>query len=234
VRAGIIQSNYIPWRGYFDFIDSVDVFVILDDAAFSKGSHRNRNQLKFADGLRWLTVPVNVHLNVPIDEVLIDTRKSDWPVRHERLLHESLDAAPFFADALALWRSGVGSAETRLSPLNMRLIRILCEYLGIRTRLLDARPLGAAGTSTERVIDLLRKLDADAYLSGPSAQDYIDEDLFRKNKIRLEYKTYDYEPYPQRHGDFVGAVSVLDLIANTGPEARRYLKSLTPDQVAVA
>lgn len=109
----------------------------------------------------------------------------------------------------------------------------ICEYLEIRTKIVDARPFGASGRKTDRIIDLLKRVDADIYVSGPTAKGYLEEESFRKNGIGLEYKTYDYLPYPQLWGDFEGAVTVLDLIANCGPQARTFMKSQSPNEVAV-
>lgn len=232
MKAGIIQSCYVPWRGYFDFIASVDVFVYFDDVAFgAKGNWRHRNQLKRGDALVWLTIPVKSSRSQPIDEVAIDG--TEWKKSHEGLIRDCLRRAPYFEDALALWKTEVDKPETRLSPLNRRLTEAVCRYLGITTPLRDAREFGAAGAKTERLLDLLGKLGADAYLSGPAARGYLDEAAFKRCGIRLEYKSYDYDPYPQQGGAFQGAVSVLDLIANTGPKARRHIRSRTPDEVAV-
>lgn len=89
------------------------------------------------------------------------------------------------------------------------------------------------GTKTDRLIDLSKKLNATTYLSGPSADAYLDKEAFRRNGIRLEYKSYDYEPYPQLWGPFEGAVTVLDLIANCGPAAKNHIRSRTPDKVVI-
>ncbi len=232
-RVGVIQSNYIPWRGYFDFIDSVDLFVIYDDVQYSKGSWRNRNQFKTQMGLKWLTVPVKTKLGVPIDEVPISCTNKPWQNTHRCRLKESLGSAPFFRDAIAIWEEGIAASDLTISELNIRLIKLICAYLKITTPVVISRDYSVTGTKTERLINLLKKVGATAYLSGSTAQRYLDEYLFRENGISLEYKTYDYAPYPQLWGEFVGMVSVLDLIANTGQDARHFLKSQTPDAIAV-
>lgn len=234
MRAGILQSSYIPWRGYFDFIRSVDLFILFDDVAFgSKSSWRHRNQLKFETRLKWVTVPVKSKHDMAIDQVLIDTEGGDWRERHRRLITESIRQAPFFRDALGLWEKGTAENTLYLSRLNLKLIRSICEYLKIQTPIVDARDYSATGAKTERLVQLLKKAGADTYLSGPSGQAYIKEDLFRQNGIRLEYKTYDYPAYPQISGEFAGSVSVLDLIANVGPQAPEFLRSQTPNRIAV-
>lgn len=236
MKLGVIQSNYVPWRGYFDLIDSVDRFVVYDDAGYSKNTYRNRNQLKFPGGLRWITVPVHAHVNQPIDEVTLaesGTGKArPWREEHERLIRGSLEGAPHFSDALAVWKAGASAACERLHELNVRLIRAVCEYLGVKTPLEDSRRYAPQGQGTARLVDLLVKAGATSYISGPTGKGYIDESLFAKNGIRLEWKSYDYADYPQSHGPFVGTVSVLDLIAHCGPDSRRYLKSRSRDEVA--
>lgn len=235
MRVGIIQSCYIPWRGYFDFVASVDLFVIFDDVQYPVGrSWRNRNQVKTKDGLNWLTVPVRAKSEkLPIDQVLISNTDKPWQLTHRNLLRDAFRPAPFGGDALALWEEGIAAADTHISQLNVRLTSIVAKYLGITTPLVLARDYAATGAKTERLINLLRKVEATSYISGPSAQGYIDEDMFRDNHIQLEYKTYDYRPYPQLWGTFEGAVTTLDLIANCGPDSRRFLESATPNRVAV-
>lgn len=234
MRVGIIQSCYLPWRGYFDFIDSVDVFVIYDDVQYSSGSWRNRNQVKTSNGLRWLTVPVTYQFGDSIDSVMIAQKSGvNWRESHRRLLHEALGPAPFFADAIGIWEAATTSDESKLTPLNLRLIQDLCRYLDINTRIVLSREYPLSGTKTARLISLLSQVGATTYLSGPSARGYLEEDLFRTNGISLEYKSYDYRPYPQLWGEFVGAVTVLDLIANCGSKSRDFLKSRTANKTAV-
>ncbi len=233
MRVGVIQSCYLPWRGYFDFIQSVDLFVLYDVVQYSKGSWRNRNQVKTADGLKWLTVPVSVHGKPAIDRVPIATSPPLWKQDHLARLTESLQPAPYFEDAMQLWREGVNEDSGRLSPLNARLIRMICDYLDIQTPIVDSRQYHTTGSKTERLIALLTQIGATAYLSGPAARDYLDQQQFQQHSIRLEFKSYDYLPYPQLWGDFIGAVSVLDLIANVGPQSGQFLQSQSPDLIAV-
>ena len=235
MKAGIIQSSYIPWRGYFDFIDSVDLFVVFDDIPIgSRRNWRQRNRIKTADGPKWLTVPVNGDRETAIDRVRIDPSDMTWRERHRRTLQCSLGSAPYFDDAVRVWDEGTAAATPTLHDLNLALIRPVCDYLEITTPLVMARDYDVGGAKTDRLIALLEKVEADVYLSGPTARGYLDEEMFRRRGIRLEYKSYDYPSYPQLWGAFEGAVTVLDLIANTGPEARRHLRSATPDIVAVS
>lgn len=234
-RVGIIQSSYIPWRGYFDFIDSVDLFIIFDNVSYSGGSWRNRNQIKTKHGLKWLTVPVkSKSYGLPIDQVLIGKTLKSWQENHRQSLKESFSSAPFFQDAIDIWEAAIAARDEKISSLNIRLITSICDYLEINTPIVESRKYAVKGAKTERLINLLKKVDGTSYISGPTAQGYLEEELFRSHNIRLEYKTYDYPTYPQLWGEFVGAVSILDLIANTGKEAKQLIKSQTPNIIAVS
>lgn len=233
MRVGVIQSCYVPWRGYFDFIASVDLFVIYDDVQFSKGSWRNRNRLKMPTGLQWLTIPVDAGAKSSIDEVRIVDQGKSWRNRHRELLTESLRRSPFFGEMMQLWLEGVECDLSTLSRLNIALIQSVCSYLQINTPIVNSRDYHLSGKATGRLMELLLKLGAKSYLSGPSARDYLDEDLFRKHGIRLEYKSYGYRPYPQQWGEFVDGVTILDLIANCGPASVEFLRSNAPNVLAI-
>jgi hypothetical protein len=229
MRVGVIQSCFIPWRGYFDFVRSVDLFVIYDDVQYSKNGWRNRNRIKTSAGSRWITVPVR---HRSLSQLICDTEiddRNDWRATHIRLWDENYSTTPYYQDVLALLGSlGRGGVNT-ISELNIGLTKAIAAYLGVGTDLILSSELNLGGTKTDRLIELLSKVGATTYLSGPSADAYLDKDTFRRAGIRLEYKSYDYEPYPQQWGAFDGAVTVLDLIANCGPESVHYLHSRTPD-----
>jgi len=185
------------------------------------------------DGLRWITVPVGVGGKPLIDEVNIVDQSKSWRNQHRELLTASLRQAPFFSEMIQLWLGVVGHGSQNLSRLNVALIRSICSYLQIGTPIVSSRDYHLSGMATGRLIELLLKVGARSYLSGPSARDYLDEDQFRKHRIRLEYKSYNYEPYPQQWGMFVDGITILDLIANCGCDAVKFLRSGVPDVVAV-
>lgn len=233
MRVGVIQSSFIPWRGYFDFVASVDLFVFHDDLQYTKGDWRNRNRIKTSKGTEWLTVPIHYHkVSQLICETLIDNSTS-WSVKHINKWKAEYRAAPHLDDVLDILHGIEDCQEKTISQLNLKSIRRICEYLNISTPMLQSSELSLTGNKTDRLIDLLKKLNASTYLSGPSADTYLDKEAFRRNGIQLEYKSYDYTPYPQLWGEFVGEVTVLDLIANCGPEAKNRIRSRTPDKVVI-
>lgn len=224
MRVAILQSNYVPWKGYFDIIHDVDVFVFYDDVQYTKNDWRNRNRVKTANGVQWLTVPTGPDIDRRICDVgLTDLR---WPLKHWRTLQQAYSHTPHFGRYETFLKDVyLGRQWQTLSDLNQFLIEAIArEYLGISTRFADSRDYAVEGSKFDRLMSLLSKLDADVYVSGPSARNYIQQERFEEMGIELIYKSYDgYPEYPQRFPPFDHAVSILDLLCNVGPDAPHYI-----------
>lgn len=228
MRAAIIQSNYIPWRGYFDFIDEVDLFIFYDDTQYTKRDWRNRNKIKTKDGACWISVPVHYHNRTQtICETRIDTSQN-WQCDHLNAIRENYVKAPYIDIVLDMLHESFSKNHLTISELNIDLTRRICNFLGIDTPLRFSSDYSPTGTRTDRLVDLLLKVGATTYLSGPTAKGYLDENKLLENGICLEYKAYDYPEYPQLWGEFDNHLSIIDLIANTGQDATKYLKSSPP------
>ena len=234
MRVGIIQSGYLPWRGYFDFIHGVDLFVIYDDVQFTRRDWRTRNRIKTPHGVQWLSVPVRYQpRGHRIDETEIDYQQ-DWRSDHRHRVSLHLRKAPFLDRALSVLDAAFAVEHRTITELNVALIRGVCAHLCIQTPIRLSSELVATGAKTDRLLSLLAAVGGTTYVSGPTAKTYLDEEQFRREGVRLEYKSYVYPPYPQLWGDFDGAVSIIDLIANCGPRSRDYLTSLGENELAVA
>ncbi len=234
MKVGVIQSNYVPWRGYFDFIDSVDLFVFHDDLQYTKSDWRNRNRIVTPQGLRWITVPVNYRkVSQRIDEVSVDYSQN-WAMRHIRQIEAHYRRAPFFQTYIDEFSEIISQEFSSISQLNVALSKWVMQVLDIRTPTMMSSELKLTGSKSERLILLLHSVGGTSYLSGPSAAEYLDLKLFDRHGIRVEYKDYSYPSYQQLADPFSGEASILDLLFNTGPEAHRYLKSCAPDRLAAA
>ena len=222
-RVAVLQSNYIPWKGYFDIIADVDLFVFYDDVQYTKRDWRNRNQIKTRAGRRWLTVPVHASLGQSIGEVEIaDTH---WARKHWKTLCQSYSHAPYFhLYAAFLKEVYLDRKWTRLSHLNQHLIVSIARMLGIKTEFVESRVFDVEGKRLDRLLNLLGRVGATTYVSGPSGRNYIDEDRFRQEHIELVYKTYSgYPQYDQLYPPFEHSVSILDVLFHTGPDAAHYV-----------
>ncbi len=226
-RVAVIQSNYVPWKGYFDIVNLVDEFVVYDSVQYTRRDWRNRNRIKTPQGLRWLTIPVEVKGNY--FQRINETRVSDprWARRHWRSLSRNYAHALFF-DEYRLWLEELylGSDDVLLSAINERFIRGICELLGITTRISLSPAEEPGGEKSERLVQLCERAGATEYVSGPAGRGYLEEQRFARAGIAVTYMDYsDYPEYPQLFPPFEQEVSILDLILNTGPHARRYMKS---------
>jgi len=221
-RVAILQSAYIPWKGYFDIIHDVDEFIFLDDVQYTRQDWRNRNRIKTPTGLAWLTIPVGTDLERRICDVELPS--TSWRSDHLRRLEASYRDAPFFEDCRPLLDAVYPPDCRTLSELNQNAIRTIAARLGVTATFRDSRELDAGGRQLDRVIGILRATGADVYVSGPAAKSYIDPQRFADAGIELVWKSYDgYPEYPQLHPPFAHQVTVLDLLFHTGAEAPRYI-----------
>jgi hypothetical protein len=227
----ITQSNYIPWRGYFDLLRSADEVVLLDSVQYTRRDWRNRNQIKTADGTAWLTIPVEVKGRYT--QAIEETRIADprWAAKHIKAIESAYARAAYY-DAVAPWLFDLlqnVAPERLLTNVNVRLIRAICDRLAITIPIrrsgdvLDRKLLRTA-QPTERLVAIATAVGATRYLSGPAARAYLDVDLFAATGIEVLWMTYEgYPEYHQPWGKFEPHVSVIDLLLNTGADAPRYL-----------
>lgn len=225
-KVAILQSNYIPWKGYFDMIAAVDEFILFDDMQYTRRDWRNRNQIKTPQGVKWLTIPVKVKGKYyqAIRETEIDGFQ--WTKDHWNVLSQNYRHAPCFCE-IAVWLEPLYLAEppVHLSQLNRRFIEAVCAYLEIKTTISNSWDYSLSKGKTERLADLCAAAGGSEYISGPSAKDYIEEAVFTERGIKLTWFDYaGYPEYPQLCGDFTHGVSILDLLFNCGKDAHRYMR----------
>jgi hypothetical protein len=226
-KVAIVQSNYIPWKGYFDLINSVDEFILYDDVQFTRRDWRNRNKIKTYDGAKWLTIPVVVKGKYlqKINETQIDD--PDWGRRHLETLRTNYLKTPYFRDYESLLTDlYLSDPPLYLSEVNYRFLKAICDLLEIKTKISWSSDYELVEGKTERLVSLCQQAGGTYYLSGPSAKEYIDMSRFEHAGIELAYMDYaNYPEYPQRFPPFDHAVTVLDLLFNVGPAAPQYMKS---------
>ena len=220
----IIQSNYIPWKGYFDLLAAADEVVLYDDVQFTKNDWRNRNQIKTPRGLEWLSIPVGSKIHRRICDVELPEDK--WRVSHLDKLKASYHQAPCFHEIMDLILPIYNATDIKtLSVFNRVMIESLCRYLGITTKFSYSWDYPLSEGKTDRLIDLCLAAGASQYISGPAAKNYLDVQKFTDKAIGVTWFDYSgYPAYPQLWGDFVSNVSILDLLFNCGAKAPEYMK----------
>lgn len=228
--VGIIQSNYLPWRGYFNFIQDVDTFIFLDDAQYTRRDWRNRNRIKTKDGAAWVTVPVRDEFGktrICDAEVMYD---SDWVGQQLGAIRSAYSRAPYFDCYFSQLCEFLSIEWSSISSLNQALCKWLSKELGVDTELRCATEFGCSGVKSEKLLSLVEAVGGDRYLAGPAARDYLDVELFESRSVEVYWKEYDYPEYKQLWGAFRGDVSVLDLLFNHGDSAKEFLYSWTANK----
>ena len=225
-RIAILQSNYIPWKGYFDIIASVDEFILYDDMQYTKNDWRNRNKIKTPNGLQWITIPVYHSTSQKINQTKISNFA--WSKKHYNSFISNYSRAKYFkqySDWLYTIYELVSNEEF-LSRINYLFIKAICELLQIRTKITWSENYHATGSKTDRLLSICKEANCTTYLSGPSAKDYLQEEQFQKENISVEWMNYSgYPEYGQLYPPFEHGVSILDMIFNLGSETVYYLKS---------
>jgi hypothetical protein len=220
----VLQSNYVPWKGYFDLVHDADAFIFYDDVQFTKNDWRNRNKIKTPQGVEWITVPAGSDKDRLIYEVEI--KDASWQAKHWKTIQHNYGKRPHFGRYQEFFENVYLNRKwTNLSELNQYLIRAISrDLLGIDTEFHDSREYQTSGHKLERLLELVVKVGADCYISGPAAKDYIEPARFANAGIEVVWKDYSgYPEYLQRFPPFEHGVSILDLLFNVGPEAPWYI-----------
>ncbi|MEQ8791558.1 MAG: WbqC family protein [Pirellulaceae bacterium] len=225
--VGIIQSNYIPWKGYFDFIAAVDEFILLDTVQYTRRDWRNRNRIKTSNGGQWLTIPVEV--KGKFDQRICDTRIADdaWNTRHWETIRRNYCRAPRFAEFGPWLESCYRSLDSSwLSEVNAALLREICRALEIDTPITRDSDYvcRADAIKSQRLLSLCTQVGATHYISGPAAECYLDVPAFHQEGIEVSFFEYEgFEPYEQLFPPFNHYVSIVDVLLNAGRDASRYV-----------
>ncbi len=231
MRAVVLQSNYLPWKGYFDLIQDADVFVFYDEVQYTKNDWRNRNRIYSRQGLHWLTIPIRRDaVKLKISEVPLPD--GPWQEQHYKTLVHCYRSAPYYRQIEPLLHEFYRARRwTHLSELNRHCTETIARLLGLETRFLNAKEFQLENDRIGRLVSLLRQVGATEYLSGPSAQAYLagSEERFTQAGIQLRFKHYQgYPTYPQLREPFEHAVSILDVLANVPQEDCRRCITASP------
>ena len=224
----ITQSNYIPWKGFFDGLAQIDEFIVYDDMQYTRRDWRNRNRIKTTKGLEWLSIPVNVkgrYLQKINETVVVD---DSWKQSHLQKIKTNYSNAAQYEKVFE-WMQNVYDScdEEYLTAINVHFIKAICEKLNINITILDSREFELTGDKTEKLVSICQQTSATAYFTGPAAKDYMDEKLFEDSGVQLNYFDYSgYPEYPQQFEGFEHGVSILDLFFNVGFDVKEYMKFL--------
>lgn len=224
-RVAILQPNYIPWRGYFDLINYVDEFIIYDDAQYTKRDWRNRNIIKTPKGLSWLSIPVEVKGKYL--QKIKDTKISSsfWQKKHLDTIKFCYLKAKYFKLIYSLIEPlYIRKPYVYLSETNINFLKGINSFLDIKTVISKSSDFSLPHGKNDRLIYLVKKAKGDIYVSGNSAKNYLDLNVFANNEVSVEWYNYNHLiEYEQLWGKFENFVSVIDLLMNVGPKSKTHI-----------
>lgn len=230
MRVCIHQPMYLPWCGLFDRIARSDLFILLDNAQYSKNYFINRNKIKTPRGWTWLTVPVISHGKAGQRIMDVETDgKIPWERQHWKSISVSYGKAPFFRDYEPFFSELYSSRHERLNEVIMKTLIYLMESLAIRTKVVRSSELEVEGKKNEFILNLCRHVEADEYLSGPDGRNYLDLHQWDAAGIDVLFHDYHHPVYPQQYGAFEPNMSVIDLLFNCGYDSKDTLMADQPE-----
>lgn len=228
MKIAISQPTYLPWVGYFDLIDEVDSFVVLDNVQFEKQSWQQRNRIKTPTGLQWLTVPVQFRGRLGQKILEVEIREAEFWRKHLRAIELNYRRSPYFDEYFAELTNILKNygANSRLVDVNVCLLNWFLKILGVRTPIILASSLGEEGKRTELLANICQHLRATEYLSPLGSAAYLLDELliFSSRNIGVSFQNYTHPEYKQLFPPFIPYASVLDLILNEGPRSMEIIR----------
>jgi len=224
----IHQPGYIPWLSFFKKIINSDIFVFLDDVQYAKNYFHNRNKIRTNDGASWVTVPVEYQFGQLFNKIKINNKKN-WSKKHQKTISMSYSKSKYFDPIWKQFEPIYENDFDQLIDLNMNIINQLMDIMSIKKKTIFSSELNIKETGSSRIIEICKALNADAYISGTGNKEkghYINSEDFSKNNIDLIFQEYDHPTYNQCYEPFIPNLSILDLLFNTGNEAKNILTSM--------
>lgn len=236
LSCAILQPHYLPWIGYFDMIDRVDVFVLFDDVQFIKREWKNRNRIRktaTSNETKWMTVPINKDSQRKLIKDALISNERDWVAEHGHSMIAVYRYAPYFDEYFPqLQEITKKHAERTLADLNIALLEYFCKIFGIQTRLVRSSELDTYGRREEKLLSLCKILNADFYLANNATAEYVEADFFRKEGIDFGMQDYRHPRYEQKYKTerlpFISYLSVVDLLFNCGTSSVEIIRQGDP------
>lgn len=220
MKIGILQPGYLPWLGFFEQLYRTDLFVLYDDVQYDKHGWRNRNRIKTAQGIQWLTVPVLHKFSdkSPVSAIQINNQQP-WAKKHLTSIQHAYGKAPFFKSYFSVFEEVYAQSWEYLADLDIHFIQRIAAMLGLGYKtLVRSSELNLTQTGKqERLVEICQHFGAHTFYEGAAGKNYIDTGLFAANGVAVKFQDYHHPVYAQLHGEFQPYLSIVDLVFNQGP-----------------
>ncbi|MBU3934960.1 WbqC family protein [Patescibacteria group bacterium] len=231
MKGTILQPTYLSWMGYFEMIASGDVYVAFDSAQFTRKTFDHRNKIKTANGVIYLSLPVQkAPQKTRTCDIRISYDQGDPLEKHWKTIELAYKKAPYFEKYKPLFEKFYSQKYVLLRDLDVDMIKLICNILGIKTKIILSSGLNLNDQDmgkTERVISLCKKAGITHLYDAQGAEAILDKSLFKKEGISIDFQKFEHPEYPQLWGGFVPYLSVIDLIFNQGDKSLSIIKGGT-------
>ena len=225
----IVQPTFMPWCGFFALIDQCDTAVLLDSVAFSKQSWQQRNRIRTEKGLEYLTVPVKTAGRFGQKIFDVEIANNNYIFSMESKIVSHYRKAQFFSEyyPLIIETLKAKAQEQNLAQLNIEMIRLFIEILGIKTPLTLSSTLNVEAERSILLTKICEYYSCGSYLSPRGASEYLskDREIFAKRNIKVFLQEFNHPSYSQVYDPFIPFASVLDLVFNEGPRSLEIIRS---------
>jgi hypothetical protein len=226
-KIAITQSNYVPWRGYFDLINYVDEFIFFDEVQYTRRDWRNRNLIRNVEKKIWITIPVNSkgkYFSNILDMKIADQK---WFKKHLDLISHNYKKSKYFNETYPFFEQIFKmNRQDKLYLINRNIIVEICKYLKINTKFNYSEDIAISFKEKDpslRLIEICKKQNATTYVTGPAAKSYLDENLFTRENIKIKFFDYkECKKYQQSGENFIPKLSIIDCIFNCGVNKKDY------------
>ncbi len=229
MKGTILQPTYLPWIGYFEMIASSDIYIAFDSAQFTKKTFDHRNKIKTANGVVCLSLPVQrAPQKTRTCDIKISYNQENPLEKHFKTIELAYKKAPYFEKYKPLFEKFYSQKYVLLRDLNVGMIKLICNILGIKTKIILSSDLNLNDQGmgkTERVINLCKKAQITHLYDAQGAEEFLDKSLFKKDGILIDFQKFEHPEYPQLWGEFIPYLSVIDLIFNQGDKSFSIIRS---------
>jgi len=219
--VSIHQPNFMPWLGFFDKVNKSDAFIFLTASVRSKGDkYLTRARILNHSKEQFLTIPLGAK-EIAINQLKMPDENS-WKVKMLNKIHGAYQGSIFFDEIYGDIELLIMSDAEYYSSFSIDFIKFMLKKLAIDTVLhIDSDFKNNFGASNARNISLCKVVGGHSYLSGSGAHAYIDERLFKANKVELIFQDFQHPKYEQGVNDFVAGLSIIDVLFNCGYDRTR-------------
>jgi hypothetical protein len=213
MKLAIMQPYIFPYIGYFQLISAVDKFVILDDVNFIMRGWINRNRILVNGKDHLFTIPLKkASQNKLIFEC--ELVEGNWNAKFLKTIEICYNKAPFYSDCFGVISSILSTSENNLSKLLSFQLKEICNYLNIKTEIVDSSRLYSNRhlKAQEKIIDICNKESADNYYNAIGGKELYDLEEFKKNNIKLRFLRTRPQKYFQFNNDFLPFLSIIDIM----------------------